>query len=348
MMVVDRLDDGHAAEGLGEVERAALVVEDLGAKRLARGLADQALGEVHQGLVIGIGLVELHHGEFGVVARRKPLIAEVAVDLEHLFEAADDEALEVELRRDAQEQFHVERVVVRGEGLGRGTAGDRVHHRRLDLEEAVVRHVATDRLDHAAARDEGEARFLVGDEVEVALAVFLLDVGETVELFRQRAQALRQQPDFAALHREFAGPGFHQRADRADDVAEIPLLEVVINGFADTVLLHVELNAARQILDRGEAGLAHDALEHDAAGNRDRDGGTLKFFLGLFAVELVKPGGEVLAAKIVGVGLAAVAPGLQLFAALGDDVVVFRHRALRGGVLLRGGGGVVAHGRLSI
>jgi hypothetical protein len=99
-------------------------------------------------------------------------VAEVAVDLEHLLEAADHQALQVQLGRDAQEQFHVQRVVVGGEGLGRGAAGDGMHHRRFDLEEAVVHHVIADRLDHAAAGDEGEARLLVGDQVEVALRYF--------------------------------------------------------------------------------------------------------------------------------------------------------------------------------
>jgi hypothetical protein len=44
------------------------------------------------------------------------LVAEVAVDLEDAVDAADDGALEEELRRDAQVQLGVERVRVRDEG----------------------------------------------------------------------------------------------------------------------------------------------------------------------------------------------------------------------------------------
>jgi hypothetical protein len=98
VVVVDGADDGQPGEGLGQVERAALVLEHLGAQRLARRVAQQALGEVHQAAVVRVGLVELHHGEFGVVARAEALVAEVAVDLEHLLEAADHQALEVQLR----------------------------------------------------------------------------------------------------------------------------------------------------------------------------------------------------------------------------------------------------------
>ena len=64
-----------------------------------------------------------------------------------------------------------------------------------------------------------EARLLVHDHVDVALAVLLLDVGEAVELVRQRAQRLGQQADFGRLDAQFAGSGLHQRTDDADDAA---------------------------------------------------------------------------------------------------------------------------------
>jgi hypothetical protein len=65
------------------------------------------------------------------------LVAEVAVDLVDALQAADHQALEVQLRRDAQVQLQVQRVVVGGERLGRGAAGDVMHHRRLHFQEAA-------------------------------------------------------------------------------------------------------------------------------------------------------------------------------------------------------------------
>jgi hypothetical protein len=53
--------------------------------------------------------------------------------------AAHQQALEVQLRRDAQEHLLIQRVVVRLERLGVGATRDRVQHRRLDLQE-IVRH----------------------------------------------------------------------------------------------------------------------------------------------------------------------------------------------------------------
>ena len=108
-------------------------------------MAQHLLGEVHQVVVVPVGRVELHHREFRVVPNRDAFVAETAVDLEHALEAADDEALEVELRGDAQEHRLVEGVVVGHERLGVGAARDRVQHRRLDLHEAVLDHEAANR-----------------------------------------------------------------------------------------------------------------------------------------------------------------------------------------------------------
>jgi hypothetical protein len=78
------------------------------------------------------------------VPHRDALVAETPVDLEHALEAAHQQALEVQLRRDAQVHLLVQRVVVRDERLGVGAARDRVEHGRLHLQEAVPHHEFTD------------------------------------------------------------------------------------------------------------------------------------------------------------------------------------------------------------
>ena len=124
----------------------------IGADRLARDGREQLLGHRHQRLVVGVRLVELHHRELGVVLRRDPLVPEVAVDLEHPLDAADGQPLQIELGRDAQVEIHVERVVMRHERPRQRAAGDRLHHRRLDLEVAARGHELANRRDDAAAR----------------------------------------------------------------------------------------------------------------------------------------------------------------------------------------------------
>ena len=158
-----------------------------------RDLGQHLLGHPHQVLVVHVRLVELEHRELGVVLGRDPLIPEVTIDLVDAFEPADGQPLEVQLGRDAQEQVDVERVVMRDERPGQRAAGDRLHHRRLDLEEAARVQEPADAGDHARARLEHPPRLRIDDEIEVALAVARLDVGQPVPFLRQRQQALRQK-----------------------------------------------------------------------------------------------------------------------------------------------------------
>ena len=164
--------------------------DPIGADRLARDGREHLLGHRHQLLVVAVGLVELEHRELGVVLRRDPLVPEVAVDLVDALDAADGQPLQVQLRRDAQEQLHVERVVVRHERPRERAAGDRLHHRRLDLEVAARVQERADRRQHPAAHLEDLARVRVDDEIEIALAVAHLDVAQAVPLLGQREEAL--------------------------------------------------------------------------------------------------------------------------------------------------------------
>ena len=255
------------------------------------------------------------------MAGREAFVPEVAVDLEHLLEAAHHQPLEVKLRRDAQEQFHVQRVVVRGEGLGRGAAGDGVHHRRFDFEIAALHQEVADRLDDFRAHQKGLAGFLVGDQVEVALAVFRFLVGQAVEFLRQRTQGFGQQAQFGNAHRQFALVGLEQGALGGNDVAHVPVLESLVGLGADAFIVDVELDAAAHVLHRGEAGLAHHALEHHAAGDGDADVFRFQRFLVLVAMSRQQIARRIRAVEVVGEGDALLAQLLQLVAALGDELV---------------------------
>src|SRR3546814_5746635 len=101
------------------VEVAAAVGELGGAVQLHGEVGDELLGEGHHVVVVAVRLVELEHRELGVVAGGEALVPEHPPDLEHPLEAADREALQVELGRDPQEEVEVERVVVGGERAGR-------------------------------------------------------------------------------------------------------------------------------------------------------------------------------------------------------------------------------------
>ncbi|MDT4843283.1 hypothetical protein FQZ97_772090 [compost metagenome] len=235
--------------------------------------------------------------------------------------------------------------MVRLERLGVRAARNRVQHGRLDFEEVVGHHELAQRAHGLAARGEAHAGRLVGDQVDVALAVLLLLVGHAVELVGQRTQALGEQAQAADLDRQFAGLGLHERAFGTEDVAEVPALEVGVRLFTDGVARHVQLDAAGGVLHGREAGLAHHALEHHAAGHADGDGLRFKGFRLGAAMLLDQRRGAVAGLEVVrerdplAFGLRR-AQQLELFAAFDDElVVVGRGRGRRGGQLF------VGHGR---
>jgi hypothetical protein len=123
-----------------------------------------------------------------------------------------------------------------------------------------------------------------------------------VELVGHRAQALGEQAHAADVDRQLAGARLEQPAFGANDVAEVPVLEGGVAFLADVVARDVDLEAARAVLQRGEAGLAHDALEHHATGDLGGDrrralGG--QFFRSLRAVRGQQGGGMVFGLEVV-------------------------------------------------
>ena len=129
----------------------------------------------------------------GAVLRRDALVAEHLAHVVHVLHAADDAAVEEQLDGDAQVQVAVERVVVGRERPRPGAAGERLQRRRFDLDEVAFGQPLADREDDLVARDEQLARVLVGEQVELAVAVAGAGVAEPVVLVRRRAQRLGQQ-----------------------------------------------------------------------------------------------------------------------------------------------------------
>ncbi|SAJ27431.1 Uncharacterised protein [Enterobacter cloacae] len=70
-----------------------------------------------------------------------------------------------------------------------------------------------------------------------------------MELVRQRAQGFGQQTQFGAVDRQFTGLGFEQFTFSAQDIAEVPLFELlVVDAFRQVVTRDVQLNAAANVL----------------------------------------------------------------------------------------------------
>ena len=151
-----------------------VVAVKLGGQRavdLHRDELHQLFGQIHQVVIVRVCLVELEHGELGVVLGGDALVAEVAIDLVDAIQAADDQALEVKLRSDAQEERDVQGIVVRGEGPGHRAASDGLHHGRLDFEIAAFIEEAANGSKHLRALDEDCSHIGVDEEIEIPLAI---------------------------------------------------------------------------------------------------------------------------------------------------------------------------------
>ena len=234
-----------------------------------RRLPQQFLGEIHQAAIVRVGLVELQHGELGVVVRGEPFVAEVAIDLVDALQAAHHQPLQVQLRRDPQVEIDIERVVMRDERTRRGAAVERLHHRRLHFDEAARFQLPAQRRDDSRARDEDLAHVGIGDQIQIALAVARLHVFQAVPLLRHGEQRLAEELQLLRVDAQFAGARAEEIAFHADDVADIDQLEEREIALAHGVFLDVDLQALAVLLQVREAGLAHVTQRHQAPGDAD-------------------------------------------------------------------------------
>ena len=181
--------------------------------------------QVHQVLERGVGHVELEDREFGVVLGADALVAKGAADLVDAVEAADEQAFEIELRSDAEDQLEVEGVVMRVEGLGGSSAANRMEHRCFDLEEAQVIEEASQGLHDGAARAEDFGDCRVREQIDIAFSVTLLDVLEAVPFRGRRQERFAEMLVAACAHRQRPGLGADGWPFDQDVVGEVEELE---------------------------------------------------------------------------------------------------------------------------
>ena len=256
---------------------------------------------------------------------RDPLVAEVAVDLVDPRDAADQEPLQEQLGRDAQIEVDVQRVVMRLERPRRGPPGDVVHHRRLDLEEAAGVEERPDGAHQRRAGLEDRPRLLVGGQVEIALPVADLDVGEAVPLLRHGPQRLREERQLVDHQRQLARAGADELPRRADLVAEVEVLQDQQGLLRELVLPDEELELLPAVVEVGEDDLPLLADRAHAAGDAQAQAQGLQLLGGRRAVLRLDVGGLQVPLEAVRIGrdtrrrqrLALLAPVLDLLVKLG-------------------------------
>ena len=149
---------------------------------------------------------------------------------------------------------------------------------RLDLDEAALGQEPAHRGDRREPDVEDAPRVVVRDEVDVALAVARVGVGEAVPLLGQRPQRLREQLERRDVDRELAELGLHDLALDADPVAAVDLVaEPRERVLAELALTHEELQLAGSVAHLREDQPALRALQqhpardaHDVVGRSTR------------------------------------------------------------------------------
>ena len=181
-------DHGHAVPrrrqidffiDIGQLHRA---VQHVGQFR------DHVFRNVDDIFQITVSLVQFDRRKFRIMTGIDAFITEAAVHFKNAFQAADEEAFEVEFRSDAQEDIHIEGIVMGLERTGRSTAGNGMEHRRFDFKEVAVIEVLTNAFDDFRTLDEGIRDFRIDDEVEVALTIARFLIRKAMEFFRQRTE----------------------------------------------------------------------------------------------------------------------------------------------------------------
>jgi len=133
----DEIRVGGLAPGRHQADRSLLAADFEGAEYGLGYVRDQILNQRFHAAHVGVGLVDFQHGEFWVVRFGKAFVAEIAVHLEDLVEAAHQQPFQVEFRRDAQVHVHVQRVVMRCERTGGRSARMGLNHGRFHLGESA-------------------------------------------------------------------------------------------------------------------------------------------------------------------------------------------------------------------
>ncbi len=130
---------------------------------------EQLLGERHHPLIVFVLHIQLHAGEFGVVALVHALVAEVFADFVHAFESANNQSFQIEFGGDAQVHVHIERVEVRDERACACSTNDVLQRRRLHFGVASFVEHGTQGTQNGGAFQESIFHAIVHYQIDIAL-----------------------------------------------------------------------------------------------------------------------------------------------------------------------------------
>ena len=111
-------------EGLTQIQIIAAVGNLCCAQHVLCYGTEHFFRNVHHALVICVGLIQLHQGEFGVMTNGNALVSEYTTDFIYSFKAADNQSLQGQLQCDTAVHINIQCIMVCDKGSCGCTAGD--------------------------------------------------------------------------------------------------------------------------------------------------------------------------------------------------------------------------------
>ena len=153
------------------------------ATRSLRSSLNIALCQIHHSLKITECLIGLHRSKLRVVIGIHTFVAKLTTNFKHLLKTTHQQALQVQFGGNTQVVLTVECVMVRLEGTRIRATQNGVQDRRLNFVEALILHIASNSCDNLKTLLKRIAHFGIHDQVDIALTIARLFVGQAVKLF---------------------------------------------------------------------------------------------------------------------------------------------------------------------
>lgn len=122
-------------------------------------------------MIIGISPIKLASRELRVVSQINTLIAELLADLKDTVHSTHNQHLEVQLRCNSHEKFHVQVIMERLKGPCCGSSSNHVHHWCLNFCEVLGSQEVSQEVEDFIARCKDLMNRVVQDQIKIALPV---------------------------------------------------------------------------------------------------------------------------------------------------------------------------------
>ena len=149
-------------------------------KHLHGYILQHLLGKFHHPIVVCVGYIYLHHSKLWIVCAVHSFISEVARKLVHTIKTTHNQTLQVQLIGNAQIEWHVQCIVMRGKWTSSCTTWYALQNRSVHLEVTSFIEKGTHGVKHFSAFHKSFSHVLVHNQVNIALTVTHFRVGKTI------------------------------------------------------------------------------------------------------------------------------------------------------------------------